>query len=192
MSTWNIDPAHTDVTFAVKHMMVSTVRGSFDDVSGELELDLDANDPSTARGEIRLGTASIATGSEQRDEHLTSPDFFAAEQYPYIVATLTGVEPDGNAYKVHADVTIRDVTRPVTFEGRYHGAVPGMESERHAGFELTATIDREEWGLSWNVALEAGGWLVSKDVKLAIDVAVDEVPVAAGQRAAAEATAVAA
>lgn len=181
MSTWKIDPAHTDVTFSVKHMMVSTVRGKFGDVDGQLELDLDANDPTTASGEIRLGVASLNTGSEQRDQHLRSAEFFAAEQYPEIVARLTGVEPDGDRYKVYADVTIRDITKPVVFEGRYHGAVPGMDGDRHAGFELSTSIDREAWDLSWNMALEAGGWLVSKDVKLAIDVAADEVAVTADQ-----------
>ncbi len=183
MSTWKIDPAHTDVTFSVKHMMISTVRGKFGNVDGELQLDLDGNDPSTASGEIRLGVESLSTGSDQRDQHLRSADFFGAEQYPEIVARLTGVEPDGDAYKVHADVTIRDVTRPVTFEGRYHGTVPGMEGDRHAGFELTGSLDREAWGLNWNMALEAGGWLVSKDVKLVIDVAADEVEAVATEDA---------
>jgi polyisoprenoid-binding protein YceI len=183
MSTWKIDPAHTDVTFAVKHMMISTVRGTFDDVSGELELDLDANDPTTASGEIRVGTASISTGSDQRDQHLRSAEFFAVDEFPQIVARLTGIEPDGDEYRVHADVTIRDVTRPVTFAGRYLGAVPGMQGDRHAGFELSARIDREAWGLNWNMALEAGGWLVSKDVELTIDVAADEVAVTADQPA---------
>jgi polyisoprenoid-binding protein YceI len=179
MSTWKIDPAHTDVTFSVKHMMVSTVRGKFGDVSGELELDLDGGDATSASGEIRLGVASLSTGADQRDEHLRSADFFDAARYPQIVARLTGIEPDGDAYKVSADVTIRDVTHPVVFEGRYHGPVANMEGARHAGFELVATIDREAWGLNWNMALEAGGWLVSKDVKLAIDVAADEAAVAA-------------
>lgn len=183
MSTWKIDPTHTDVTFAVKHMMVSTVRGTFDDVSGELQLDLDANDPTSASGEIRLGVASISTGSEQRDQHLRSPDFFNAEQFPQIVAELTGVEPDGDAYKVHANVTIRDVTRAVTFVGRYHGIVPNMEGGRHAGFELSTSIDREAWGLTWNVALEKGGWLVSRDVRLAIDVAADSAEASLDQAA---------
>ena len=152
MSTWKIDPAHTDVTFAVKHMMISTGQGTFDDVSGELELDLDAQETGTASGEIRLGVASISTGAAPRDEHLRSADFFAAEQFPYIVARLTAVEPDGDAYRVHADVTIREVTRPVIFKGRYHGLVANMEGGRHAGFELSTTIDREDWGLNWNVA----------------------------------------
>ena len=175
MSTWKIDPAHTDVSFSVKHMMVTTVRGKFDAVDGTLDLDLDANDPTTASGEIRLGVASLSTGAEQRDAHLRSPEFFDAEQYPEIVATITGIEPDGNDYKASTDVTIRGITRPVVFEGRYLGLVPGMQGGRHAGFELSATIDREQWDLNWNMALEAGGWLVGKDVKLVIDVAADEV-----------------
>lgn len=179
MSTWKIDPAHTDVTFSVKHMMVTTVRGKFGDVSGELELDLDQNDPSTASGQIRLGVASISTGAEQRDAHLRSADFFDAERHPEIVASITGIEPAGEAYKVHTDVSIRGITRPVTFEGRYLGVVPGMQGERHAGFELAASIDRQQWDLDWNVALEAGGWLVGKDVRLVIDVAADEVAVGA-------------
>jgi polyisoprenoid-binding protein YceI len=179
MSTWKIDPAHTDVTFSVKHMMVTTVRGKFDAVDGELELDLDGQDPTTASGEIRLGVASLSTGAGQRDAHLRSPDFFDAENYPEIVARLTGIEPNGDDYRVKAEVTIRDITRPVTFDGRYLGLVPGMQGGRHAGFELSATIDREQWDLNWNMALEAGGWLVAKDVRLVIDVAADEVEAAA-------------
>jgi polyisoprenoid-binding protein YceI len=185
MSTWKIDPAHTDVSFSVRHMMVSTVRGSFSDVSGELELDLDGRDPTTAAGEIRLGVAGISTGAEGRDQHLRSADFFDAEQYPEIVARLTGIEPDGDAFRVSADITIRGLTRPVTFEGHYRGPVTAMDGRRHAGFELSGTIDRERWGLDWNVALEAGGWLVSKQVRLFIDVAADEIAAAAEQPAAA-------
>jgi polyisoprenoid-binding protein YceI len=185
MSTWKIDPAHTDVSFSVKHMMVTTVRGKFDAVEGELELDLDTKDPSTASGEIRLGVASLSTGSEPRDVHLRSPEFFDAEQHPDIVARIVGIEPDGDDYRVETEVTIRGITRPVTFDGRFLGVVPGMQDGRHAGFELTATIDREQWDLNWNVALEAGGWLVGKDVKLTIDVAADEVAVAASESVAA-------
>ena len=97
MSTWKVDPAHTDVTFSVKHMMVTTVRGKFDEVEDELELDLDGEDASTAAGEIRLGVASLSTGSEPRDAHLRSGDFFDAEQFPYVTARITGIEPDGSS-----------------------------------------------------------------------------------------------
>jgi polyisoprenoid-binding protein YceI len=179
MSTWNIDPAHTDVLFSAKHMMVTTVRGKFAEVDGELELN--EQDPATASGEIRVSVDSISTGAEQRDAHLRSADFFDAEHHPEIVARLRRIEPDGDRYRVHTDVTIRGTTHPVVFEGEFLGIVPNMEGGRHAGFTLSATIDREDWGLTWNVGLEAGGWLVSKEVRLQIDVAADEV--AAGARA---------
>ncbi|MGH2513908.1 MAG: YceI family protein, partial [Candidatus Limnocylindrales bacterium] len=121
MTTWKIDPAHTDVAFSAKHMMVTTVRGKFDAVEGELELD--ETNPTAARGEIRIGAASLSSGFEQRDAHLRSADFFDAEKYPWIVATVTSIEATGNAYLVHADVTIREVTRPVVFDAELNGIV---------------------------------------------------------------------
>lgn len=173
MSTWNIDPAHTDVSFSAKHMMVTTVHGKFDQVEGEVILD-EAN-PLAARGEIRIGAASLSTGFDQRDTHLRSADFFDVEHHPWIVAKATGIEKKGDNYLIHTDVTIRDTTRPVTFETEFLGIVPGMQGGRHAGIHLTAKVSREDWGVSWNMALEAGGWLVSKEIKLEIDVAIDEV-----------------
>ena len=108
-TTWRIDPAHTDIAFSAKHMMVTTVRGKFDQVEGELRLD--ETDPTAASGEIRIATASLSTGFDARDQHLRSADFFDAEAYPWIVARVTKVEPRGDDYRVTADVTIRDVTR---------------------------------------------------------------------------------
>ena len=171
-TTWKIDPAHTDVAFSAKHMMVTTVRGKFDQVEGELVLD--ENDPTAARGEIRLAAASLSTGFDARDQHLRSADFFDAETYPWVVAQVTRIEPRGDSFRVTADVTIRDVTQPVTFDAEFNGIVAGMRGGRHAGFHLTATVDRETWGLNWNVALEAGSWLVGREIKLDIDVAADE------------------
>ena len=179
MSTWKIDPAHTDVQFSAKHLMVTNVRGTFHAVEGELEID--EHDPSSARGEIRIGTASVSTGMQQRDSHLRSADFFDSEAEPWITARLVGVEPAGDRYRVSTDVTIRGVTRPVVFDGEFLGIVPNMDGGRHAGFELSAKVDREDWGLTWNVGLEAGGWLVSKQVSLQIVVAADEVASAAGR-----------
>ncbi len=175
MSTWKIDPAHTDVAFSAKHMMVTTVRGTFGQVEGTLKID--ENEPQNSRGEVRLGTASISTGFDQRDAHLRSADFFDAENHPWIVARTTGIEKRGDGYLVHLDVTIRGVTRPVTFEGEFLGIVPNMQGGRHAGFHLSGKIDREAWGLTWNVGLEAGGWLVGKEIRLEIDVAADSVAV---------------
>lgn len=176
-TTWKIDPAHTDIAFAAKHMMVTTVRGKFDQVEGELGLD--EADPTGASGEIRIAVASLSTGFDARDEHLRSADFFDAEHHPWIVARVTRVETHGGAYRVTTDVTIRGVTQPVTFDAEFNGIVPGMRGGRHAGFHLAARVDREAWGLTWNLALEAGGWLVGREVRLDIDIAVDEVAAAA-------------
>ncbi|MFI5054605.1 MAG: YceI family protein, partial [Acidimicrobiia bacterium] len=184
METWKIDPAHTDIAFSAKHLMVTTVRGKFDRVEGELALD--EEDPTRSRGEIRITTSSLSTGVEQRDQHLRSADFFDVEKYPAIVARATGVERKGDGYLVSADVTIRDVTRPVTFEAEFLGVVGNLQGGRHAGFHLSARVDREQWGLVWNMGLEAGGWLVGKEIKLDIDVAADSVavPLAAASTAA--------
>jgi polyisoprenoid-binding protein YceI len=173
MATWKLDTAHTEVNFSAKHMMITTVRGKFGQVEGEISLD--EAEPTRSTGQIRLAAASLSTGLEQRDQHLRSADFFDAERHPWIVATVTAIEPAGDAYRVTADVTIREVTRPVVLEAEYLGVVAGMKGGRHAGFHLSGTIDREAWGLSWNVALEKGSWLVGKDIKLDIDVAADEV-----------------
>jgi len=176
MTTWKIDPSHTDVAFSAKHMMITTVRGKFDRVEGEIVLD-EAN-PAVSSGEIRIGAASLSTGFEQRDNHLRSADFFDVENNPWIVARTTGIEKAGDGYLVHTDVTIRGTTRPLTFEAAFLGVVPNMQGGRHAGFHLTAKVNREDFGLTWNMGLEAGGVLVSKEIKLEIDVAADSVAVA--------------
>lgn len=173
MSTWKIDPAHTDIAFSAKHMMVTTVRGTFDQVEGELVLD--AADPTSASGVIRIAAASLSTGFEQRDAHLRSADFFDVENHPWIVAKSTGIAKKGDGYLVHTEITIRGTTRPVTFAAEYLGTVTNMQGGRHAGFHLTATLNREDFGLTWNMGLEAGGWLVGKEIRLEIDVAADEV-----------------
>jgi polyisoprenoid-binding protein YceI len=177
MGTWKIDPAHTDVSFSAKHMMITTVRGKFDRVEGALELDEDQ--PARSRGEIRVGAASLSTGFDARDQHLRSADFFDAEKHEWIVVRTTSVEPnDSGTYNVTADVTIRGETRPVTFDVAYLGTTPGMTGARHAGFSARARVNRKDWGLNWNMALEAGGWLVGDEIKLDVEVAADEVAVA--------------
>ncbi len=175
MTTWKIDAAHTDINFSAKHLMVTNVRGKFDSVEGEVELD--EADPTAATGEIRIAAATLSTGFEARDNHLRSADFFDVERYPWIVARVARIEPKGDRYIVTADVTIRDVTRPIEFQTEVLGVVRGMSGGRHAGFQMSAKVDREDWGLNWNVALETGGWLVGRDIKLEVDVALDEVAV---------------
>ncbi len=179
METWKIDPAHTDVAFSAKHMMVTTVRGKFDQVEGELLLD--EGNPTNSRGEIRVSAASVSTGFEQRDQHLRSADFFDAANQPWIVATVTAIEQKGDRHVVHTGVTIRGITRSVAFDAEFLGVVKNMQGGRHAGFHLDGKVNREDWGLTWNMGLEAGGWLVGKEIKLEIDIAADSV--AAGQEA---------
>jgi len=174
MTTWKIDTAHTQVNFSAKHMMVTTVRGTFHDVAGTIELD--ETDPTRSRGEFRVGAASVDTNFGARDTHLRSADFFDAERYPEITFVSTEIVGVGDdRFTVTGDLTIRDTTKPLTFDVRLEGIVPGLSGARHAGLSATATVAREDWGLNWNVALEQGGWLVGKDVKLDIAIAADEV-----------------
>ena len=173
MATFAIDAAHTDVLFSAKHMMVTNVRGTFTDVTGTVEIN--ETDPSASHAEIVVKAASLDTGFGARDTHLRSGDFFATETYPEIRVMSTAVRPTGgNDYVVTADVTIRDVTRSVDFDVAFLGFYTGMDGARRAGFSARTKINRKDWGLDWNVALEAGGWLVSDTVKLEVDVAVQE------------------
>jgi polyisoprenoid-binding protein YceI len=174
MTTWKLDSAHTQINFSAKHMMVTTVRGTFHDVEGTIELD--EADPSRSRGDFRVATASVDTNFGARDTHLRSADFFDAETYPYITFTSTAVKQvKDDVFEVTGDLTIRDVTKPATFSVELEGIVPGMSGSRHAGLEVSTKLDREAWGLNWNVALEQGGWLVGKEIKLEITIAADEV-----------------
>ena len=172
-TTWNLDTTHTDVIFAAKHMMVTTVRGKFGTVSGNLQLD--PENPAAATGSFTIAAASLNTGVEQRDGHLRSADFLDVEKYPEITFVATAVTPrSGNEYTVTGDLTIRGITRPVALETEFLGLYTSIGGARRAGFHATTKINREDWGLTWNVGLETGGWLVGKDVKLEIDLAVEE------------------
>lgn len=177
-SRWTIDPAHTDILFSAKHMMVTTVRGKFHEVDGTLVLD--ESDPTRSTGEIRIAAASLNTGAAPRDAHLRSADFFDAENYPWITFRATAVEHiAGDDYRVTGDLTIRETTRPATFDATFLGFYTGMQGGRRAGFAARTRINRKDWGLGWNVALEAGGWLVGEEVTIEIEVAVDQVTEAA-------------
>ena len=177
MTTWKIDNAHTQVNFSAKHMMVTNVRGTFHDVDGTIELD--EQEPTRSRGEFRVAAASVDTNFGARDTHLRSPDFFDAERFPSITFVSTDIRRVGDdRFDVTGDLTIRDVTKPITFDVALEGIVPGMSGARHAGLSATAKIVRADWDLNWNVALEQGGWLVGKDIQLDITIAADEVAVA--------------
>lgn len=177
MTTWKLDSAHTQISFSARHMMVTTVRGTFHDVEGTIELD--ETDPTRSRGEFRVATASVDTNFGARDVHLRSADFFDAETYPHITFVSTAVRPiKDDVFEVTGDLTIRDVTKPATFKVTLDGIVPGMSGARHAGLTASTKLERDAWGLNWNVALESGGWLVGKEIALDIAIAADEVAVA--------------
>jgi polyisoprenoid-binding protein YceI len=171
---WSIDTPHTDVLFSAKHMMVTTVRGTFADVGGFLMLD--ETNPTRSSGEITIAAASLGTGNGPRDAHLRSADFFDVETFPTIAFRSTGIEHlRGDRYRISGDLTIKESTRPVTFEATFLGFYASMQGGRKAGLSVRTTINRKDWGLGWNVALEAGGWLVGEDVTIEIEVAVDQV-----------------
>lgn len=165
---WNIDPSHSEVTFTVRHMMISKVTGTFNVFKGELEID--EQNPANSFVKAEADASSINTRDPQRDGHLKSPDFFDVEKYPTITFVSTNVAKNGSGYKVTGDLTLHGVTKPVTFAVDYTGTVAkdpyGMQ---RAGLSATTSINRGDFGLTWNSALEAGGVLVSEEVKISID-----------------------
>ena len=165
---WVADPAHTSVHFVARHMMLSKVRGEFQDFTVSLEID--EEHPETASVEARIKTASIDTRDAQRDGHLRSADFFKSDEFPEMVFKSTRVELTGKeTAKLHGDLTIRDVTKPVVLDVTYLGSSKSPWGTTNAGFEASTKINREDWGLTWNVALETGGWLVGKDITINIE-----------------------
>ena len=168
--TWNLDAAHTRVGFRVQHMMVSSVEGSFPGVSGTLEMD--PGKVSTADVQITVDIASIDTANEQRDEHLRSPDFLDADQFPEMTYTTSKVKvnKDGS-FDLIGELTLHGVTKPVTLHatGLSQSVIDPWGNER-MGARATGTIDRQAFGVKWNQALEAGGLLVGDEVELSIDV----------------------
>jgi polyisoprenoid-binding protein YceI len=168
---WEIDPAHSQVTFKVKHMMFTTVRGSFKVLNGTLHID--EQNPANSEVDAQVETASIDTGEPKRDEHLRTPDFFDAQQYPTITFKSTKVEhAGGNEYNVTGDLTMHGVTKPVTLKAEYGGQGKTPFGTVVAGLSARGRINRKDWGLSWNAPLEAGGWLVGEDVDIEIDLEV--------------------
>ena len=169
MTTWKIDSAHANASFAVRHMMVSTVRGRLGTVNGTLEFDPD--NPENGVVDVEIDAASIDTGIEDRDNHLRSADFLDVENHPTISFKSTRAEITGdNEGKVYGELTIRDVTRPVVLDVDYLGVVTNpFDGSQAAGFEASTKINREDWDLTWNVGLETGGVLVGKHIKITID-----------------------
>jgi polyisoprenoid-binding protein YceI len=172
MANWTVDPSHSSIGFSVKHMMVSKVKGVFEDYSATVTA-ADLADLSTASISFKIQTASINTKSEDRDNHLRSADFFDADQYPAISFQSTSIEKDGDDYKVTGDLTIKDVTKPTTFNVEFNGKGTNPWGVEVYGFEAEAKINREDFGLTWNAALETGGVLVGKEIKITVDLEVN-------------------
>lgn len=167
VSTWTLDPAHTEVGFEVKHMMFATVRGRFSDVEGTLSIGSEDGE-STASVVIRA--ASINTGQSQRDDHLRSPDFFDVERFPVLTFESASLRRDGGRLVLSGDLSIRDVVRRVNLEVEESGRGIDPWGNERMGLTATAKIDRRDYGLTWNQALETGGILVGNEVKIVIEV----------------------
>jgi len=169
MATYKIDPAHSDVMFKVKHLMISTATGVFKKFDGTLEID--EEDFVNAKVTFEADIDSVDTKNEQRDEHLKGEDFFSAEQFPKMTFTSTEIQKTGdNEYALTGDLTIRDVTKPVELKVEYNGSTKDPWGYERMGFEVSGKINRKDYGLKWSAVTEAGGLVVADDVKLAMNV----------------------
>lgn len=166
-TVWQIDPAHTTAEFSVRHMMISNVRGRFGTIEGTVTGDL--ADPTQAQVEAKIDVASVDTRNEQRDQHLRSADFFDVENHPHITFKSRRIERAGdNEYKIVGDLTIRGVTREVVLDATFQGQAKSPWGQQVAGFSATTKLNRKDFGLTWNTALETGGVLVGDEVKVEI------------------------
>jgi polyisoprenoid-binding protein YceI len=165
---YTIDPTHTRLGFSARHAMVTTVRGQFQAFSGTAHVD--AANPANSWVKVSIETASIDTGVADRDGHLKSPDFFDAEANPEITFVSTEVSRDGDDWTITGDLTIKGVSKPVSIEFESTGSARDPFGNLRVGFEGATSINRKDWGLTWNAALETGGVLVSEKVKLEFDI----------------------
>lgn len=169
--TWALDPAHSQIQFSVKHMAISTVRGTFDGISGKIE----EIDGSVTDVSVDIDVTSLNTGNEKRDEHLRSADFFDVANFPQATFKLSKFTRNGDDVTAEGELTLRGQTRPVTLTGEIGGPGTDPWGATRMSASLSTKISRKDWGLTWNVALEAGGVLVSDDVKLSIEVQATQV-----------------
>lgn len=184
-TVWTLDPAHSQVEFSVKHMMFTTVRGEFAEVEGKVRMDPDGSEPAFVR--VEIATPSIDTRNEDRDGHLRSADFLDVENHPVMSFESRRVVGDptetGKSFEIVGDLTIRGTTREVVLNARFEGTGADPWGGTRAGFSAETTIDRRDFGLTWNQALETGGVLVGQEVKIRLEVqavAEEEAPAEAG------------
>jgi polyisoprenoid-binding protein YceI len=166
--SWQVDYAHSEILFSVKHMMITTVRGRFEKFTANV--DFNEADPARSRVEVQIDTDSINTREAQRDGHLKSPDFLDAPNHPYLTFVSKRIEKvDDQHGRIIADLTIRGVTNEVILEAQYVGQAKSPWGTTSAGFNATTKIDRTKWGLNWNHLLEAGGLLVGNEITVNIE-----------------------
>lgn len=169
-STWQVDPAHSSAEFAVRHLMVSTVKGTFKTLAGTIELD-EAN-PASSTIHAEIDAASIDTGVAERDAHLRSPDFFDVVKFPKLSFRSTGIDvEDAESGKMTGEVAIHGVTQPVSLDVTYLGEVKDPWGNRRRGYSAEATLNRKDFGMTWNMVLDAGGVLVGDKVKVTLNIA---------------------
>jgi polyisoprenoid-binding protein YceI len=164
---YDIDAKHTSVEFVARHLMITKVRGRFDDVSGTITV---AEVPEDSSVDVKIGATSVRTGEDQRDSHLRSADFFDTDTHPTWTFRSTAVARHGDQWKVTGDLTIRDVTRPVVLDVEFDGANITPWGTSALGFSASTEIDREAWGLTYNQVLETGGVMVGKKVRIELNV----------------------
>jgi len=167
VGTWVIDPVHSEVTFSVRHMAISKVKGRFEDFDAQF---VTAENPLDSTVKATVQVASINTKQEQRDGHLRTGDFFLADEHPELVFESTGARYENDQFLVDGNLTMRGVTKPVTFDFEFGGFNEDGEGNVKAGFEATAVVNREDFGIAWNAPLEKGGFLLGQDVTITIDV----------------------
>ena len=165
---YEIDGAHTSVEFVGRHLMITKVRGRFSDVRGRITI---AEEPEDSHVEVEIGVASLSTGNDDRDGHLKSPDFFDVENFPTITFRSTSVKAlHDNTWELDGDLTVRGTTRPVTLQVDFDGADVSPIGDERVGFSAATDINREDFGLTWNMALETGGVLVGKNARIELAV----------------------
>ncbi len=165
---WRIDQAHTSLSFVSRYLMLTKVRGRFRDFDGTIHI---GDSPEQSSVEVSMQAASIDTGNETRDEHLRSPDFLDVQRFPTLTFKSTKIEVTGDtALRITGDLTIRDVTKPVALDAEFDGMTKGVGGDTRVAFSATTEIDREEWDIMWNMALETGGVLVGKRVRIELEV----------------------
>jgi polyisoprenoid-binding protein YceI len=163
---WTVDPGHTEVGFVGRHFGLTKVRGRFTGVDGTVTI---GDDLTTSQVEVVIAMASVSSGDVARDDHLRSGDFFDVEHHPTATFRSTGLVADGAQGSIAGELTIKDITRPLTLDVEYLGQATDPWGGERAVFSASATINREDWGLTWNMLLEAGGLLVSKEIRLEIE-----------------------